>query len=527
MSITTEYTNLTHKFLNSLNNNEFNLGSQSMTIIADNAILGNTIMAPNGISNSVSGLTCSFENLTKLPLLQTALYAVNQPPDNYSLSVNSKLYLTNTNPPDAPTQTITIDASNLLIEYESDTNQDLILQSSSSGSLKYRQTGVGATTLELILNPESLTIQDSLAFGSVDGSKLTNSQLLIQNLNSFGDPTYTQITKDGITIQNDVGDINTLSATYWSGNSATATTADSAINANNATSVSITPFPTTFKDYYMTFVDSSGNQTPHYDNVNSFTYNPSTQRVSAQQFQGTLIGNADSATSATTIRTTSDNTSGNYYIPFSKTTAGASTSLYLDDSTTPLIYNPSTNYLTATKFIGDLSGNAVSATNVAITDQPTTNTTYYLTFVTATTGNQPTYVDSSTLTYNSSTNLLLVNGLQLGTATNAITSFTANYLTIEGNSASNREFNFPITADMNGLTISNRRGNGVYKINITNSSGASRTINSVLTTNSSQPNKTSYSPSAVIAVGEFWVMTIKVLNFAGTIYNCVSLEKFV
>jgi len=524
LPITTEYTNLTHKFNNSLNNNEFNLGSQAMTIIADNEVLGNTILASNGISNSVSGLTCSFENLTKLPLLQTALFAVNQPPDTTSLSVNSKLYLTNTNPPDAPTQTITIDASNLLIEYESDTNQDLILQSSSSGSLKYIQTGVGATTLELILNPESLTIQDSLSFGSVDGSKLTNSQLLIQNLNSFGDyPTSTQITKDGILIQNDVGDMNTLSALYWSGNSATATNADTAFNAIQ---VSITPFPTTFKDYYMTFVDSSGNQSPHYDNVNSFTYNPSTQRLTAQQFQGSLVGNADSATSATTIRTTSDNTSGNYYIPFSKTTAGATTTLYLDDTTTPLTYNPSTNYLTATKFIGDLSGNAVSATNVAITDQPTTNTTYYLTFVTATSGNQPTYVDSSTLTYNSSTNLLLVNGLQLGTATNAITSFTANYLTIEGNSASNREFNFPITADMNGLTISNRRGNGVYKINITNSSGASRTINSALSTNSSQPNKTSYA-TATIAVGEFWVMTIKVLNFAGTLYNCVSLEKFV
>jgi hypothetical protein len=120
-----------------------------------------------------------------------------------------------------------------------------------------------------------------------------------------------------------------------------------------------------------------------------------------------------------------------------------------------------------------------------------------------------------------------VNGLQLSTATNAIVSFTANYLTIECNMASNREFSFPITADMNGLTLSNRRVNGVYKINITNSSGAPRTINSVLTKNSSQPNKTSYSPSAVIAVGEFWVMTIKVLNFAGTIYNCISLEKFV
>lgn len=61
---------------------------------------------------------------------------------------------------------------------------------------------------------------------------------------------------------------------------------------------------------------------------------------------------------------------------------------------------------TATSFVGALNGTATNATNVAITDQPTTNTTYYLTFVTATSGNQPIYVDSAILTYNPSTDTL-------------------------------------------------------------------------------------------------------------------------
>lgn len=50
--------------------------------------------------------------------------------------------------------------------------------------------------------------------------------------------------------------------------------------------------------------------------------------------------------SAATITTTSDNSSGSYYIPFSKTTAGSDTALYLDDTTTThLTFNPSSGTL--------------------------------------------------------------------------------------------------------------------------------------------------------------------------------------
>ncbi len=86
-----------------------------------------------------------------------------------------------------------------------------------------------------------------------------------------------------------------------------------------------------------------------------------------------------------------------------------------------LIYNSNTNALTATTFIGGLTGNATSATtasstgsatnaanatNVGITDDTTTNATMYPTWVTTTTGNLPQKTSSSKLTFNPSTGTL-------------------------------------------------------------------------------------------------------------------------
>jgi phosphopantetheine adenylyltransferase len=398
----------------------------------------------------------------------------------------------------------------MIIEYESDTNQDLILQSNSSGSLKYIQTGVGATTKTLILNRETILLQDpdngitntitstgmtntndinlnaggnivldnntgtnnNLVLTKTDGypvetttlsttsvsytdsyDTFTTSWLDIINKANAGIPTLDEVLTAGNTATNSITLNNTgtgtnvinilpdasatnpqitltngtttntidkngmsntaqldfnaetninltarlnvgLTASEGSVFIASSTdeisiSSDSLLNITsqngditlntpngdvkingsvypptNATSVSITPFPVTLQDYYMTFVGGSGNQTPHYDNVNTFTYNPASQRLTAQQFQGSLIGNADNATNATNVRITSDNTNGTYFILFSKTSGtGNYKSLFQDDTTTPLTYNPSTSTLSATTFVGDLSGNALTATN--------------------------------------------------------------------------------------------------------------------------------------------------------------------
>jgi hypothetical protein len=164
--------------------------------------------------------------------------------------------------------------------------------------------------------------------------------------------------------------------------------------------------------------------------------------------------------------------------------------------------------------------------NVYHTDNPTTNATYYLTFVQSAgvSGYYSPTFDSATLTYNPSTNLMAVQGLQLSTSQVAPISFTAGVLTIGCNDASQRNFAFPITANMTGLTLNNRRINGVYTIAIANTSASPWTISVALT--GSAVNRTSYVV-ATVAVGDSWIMTVKVQQFGATIYNCVSLERFV
>ena len=165
------------------------------------------------------------------------------------------------------------------------------------------------------------------------------------------------------------------------------------------------------------------------------------------------------------------------------------------------------------------------------TDVPTTNSTYYLTFVQATgptfTGYYPPCFDSAALTYNPSTNLLAVNGLQLSTVTNAPATFAGGTLSLSANDSSNRAFNFAITANMTGLSMTNGRVNGVYTCNVTNNTTTPWTING----NGTLAGAKASFATTTIAQGEFWVMTIKILAFntgaGNTTYNCVGLEKFV
>jgi hypothetical protein len=104
--------------------------------------------------------------------------------------------------------------------------------------------------------------------------------------------------------------------------------------------------------HYITFVDSnvSGYRTPQA--TNGLSFNPNSNILTATSFNGSLTG---TASASTTITLTSDNTSGTYYLPFSKLNGGTGRSLFIDDTTGPLTYNPSTSTLTATNFTGSLN----------------------------------------------------------------------------------------------------------------------------------------------------------------------------
>jgi len=78
---------------------------------------------------------------------------------------------------------------------------------------------------------------------------------------------------------------------------------------------------------------------------------------------------------------------------------------------------------------------------------------------------------------------------------------------------------------MTGLTLNNRRINGVYTIAIANAITLPWTIAVALS--GASTNRTSYSVAATVAFNDSWIMTVKVQQFGANIYNCVSLEKFV
>lgn len=169
--------------------------------------------------------------------------------------------------------------------------------------------------------------------------------------------------------------------------------------------------------------------------------------------------------------------------------------------------NFSAGTITATLFSGNLSGNATSATtattatnanNIAVTNNTSTNATHCVAFVVGTSGNQAINVDSSTLTYNPSTNTLTVaqlagNAATATSATSATTATTAtnannvaitddtttnatNYVTFVNASASNRSLRVDSSTltynpFSNTLTVANLAGNaatvtnGVYTNN--------------------------------------------------------------
>lgn len=146
---------------------------------------------------------------------------------------------------------------------------------------------------------------------------------------------------------------------------------------------------------------TAGNLTTEYVSSTKYQFNPSTGILTATGFSGsganlTSIPNAALVNSSVTI---------------------GSTTIALGATATTLAGLTS---VTSTTFVGALSGNAstattattaTNATNTAITDDTTTNATFYPTFVNNSTGNLPQTVSSTKLKYNPSTGALTANQL--------------------------------------------------------------------------------------------------------------------
>lgn len=174
----------------------------------------------------------------------------------------------------------------------------------------------------------------------------------LSNLPTFGPSAFDiaeieRIRNNRLPLNNIWAGINTFTQTIIgsiTGSSNLATVASNvALTSDNTSGNYFIPFSKTANLINALFID---------DTTTALLYNPSTSNLTASTFTGALSGNATTSTRASNITLTTDNTSGNYFIPFSKTTASASNALFIDDTTGPLTYNPSTSNLTATTFTG-------------------------------------------------------------------------------------------------------------------------------------------------------------------------------
>jgi len=95
--------------------------------------------------------------------------------------------------------------------------------------------------------------------------------------------------------------------------------------------------------HFLNFSDSSATGTGAIQKTAGIECNPSTKTITATTFAGT-------ATNTTNVGVTSDNTAGTYYIPFAKTSGTGNKPLFIDDTTGPLSYNPSTATVSASAY---------------------------------------------------------------------------------------------------------------------------------------------------------------------------------
>ena len=153
---------------------------------------------------------------------------------------------------------------------------------------------------------------------------------------------------------------NTLTAGTFSGSlSGNASTASTAAVA---TTVALSATNLTDATHYITFVDTAtGNENVRTDT--GLTYNPSSNTITASIFAGSLTGNADTATTAAkattvTLVPTNNPVSATYYPVFVDSASGDREAR----TDTGLTFNPNTNTLTTTTFVGNLTGNANTAT---------------------------------------------------------------------------------------------------------------------------------------------------------------------
>jgi len=156
---------------------------------------------------------------------------------------------------------------------------------------------------------------------------------------------------------------------------------------------------------YPTFVTGTGSRSLQIDSgLTPLSYVPSTSTLTASTFSGALSG---TATNATNVNLTVNDSATTYYPVFAASGAGNQSLLY-DTTVTPLSYVPITSTLTASTFVGALSGTANLATQVTLSSTAT-GSLYYLVMSDTQSGTSSLLTDNAGASYDSTTNTAVIN----------------------------------------------------------------------------------------------------------------------
>jgi hypothetical protein len=279
-------------------------------------------------------------------------------------------------------------------------------------------TGLAITSSSLTWNPGTGVFSAPTFFGTLNGTANTANNLSgggagqIVYQNALGSTAYLAAGSTGQFLLS-----NGTSAPSWS---------------TVATSVTISDQTTDTATYYPLFYSATSGSTNTVETSSTkLQYQPSTGKFTATLFSG-------SGASLTNIP--------NSALTNSSITIG-STNIALGGTSTTLAGLTS---VTATSFIGALTGNAdtattaTNATNSAITDNTSSSATWYPTLVASTSGNQPLTSSSTKLSFQPSTSTLtasIFNG-----AANNISGGAVNRIPVQSAASTTTFIIAPTTA---------------------------------------------------------------------------------
>jgi hypothetical protein len=213
-------------------------------------------------------------------------------------------------------------------------------------------TGVGniQKTSGIECNPNTKTITATTFSGSATGVKVedNNSNLMypvmIQGTAGDNKALYADITTSPFSYSASTGTLTTPQLNCTSLNSTGTSPTCNLWNTIVSSNVNMMNLFTTGNiDFARSLTTGTINIATNAQTTGNINIGSATSTTGAVVINCDLICNKTITApsfSASSITTVSDNTNTTCYIPFSKTTAGANTELYLDDITGPLTYNP-------------------------------------------------------------------------------------------------------------------------------------------------------------------------------------------